>query len=234
MLPEMRRQASAHYGCSRTTIAISWTTSPGAIRWRCSWSGGFRSSFGPASTRSPSCCRSFPKLVVVTGSQGSNPLDRYAWPLIEKYPNLIFETSGYLVDGGIEEFCRRYSASRLSFRFRVSRQRRGCGDAVPWHRRKSPTPERQAIAWRQLESTSGGGQPANEPLPDRAGVSREGAFRRLAPSSTCTGTWARSTAVICHRRRWSACATGSSAAACGGSSARTIRPWPATSSAATL
>lgn len=59
--------------------------------------------------------RSFPELIVVTGSQGSNPLDRYAWPLIEKFPNLLFESSGYLVDGGIEEFCRRYSASRLLF-----------------------------------------------------------------------------------------------------------------------
>jgi predicted TIM-barrel fold metal-dependent hydrolase len=59
--------------------------------------------------------RSFPELVVVTASQGSNPLDRYAWPLIEKYPNLIFETSGYVVDNGIEEFCRRYSAARLVF-----------------------------------------------------------------------------------------------------------------------
>jgi hypothetical protein len=59
--------------------------------------------------------RSFPDLVVVTGSQGSNPLDRYAWPLVERFPNLVYETSGYLVDGGIEEFCRRYSASRLVF-----------------------------------------------------------------------------------------------------------------------
>jgi hypothetical protein len=59
--------------------------------------------------------RSFPELVVVTGSQGSNPLDRYAWPLIEQFPHLMFDTSGYLVDGGIEEFCRRYSASRLIF-----------------------------------------------------------------------------------------------------------------------
>ena len=59
--------------------------------------------------------RSFPSLVVITGSQGSNPLDRYAWPLIEKFPNLIFETSSYLVDGAIEEFCKRYSASRLIF-----------------------------------------------------------------------------------------------------------------------
>jgi hypothetical protein len=59
--------------------------------------------------------RSFPNLVVVTGSQGANPLDRYAWPLVEKFPNLVFETSGYLVDGGIEEFCKRYSARSLVF-----------------------------------------------------------------------------------------------------------------------
>jgi hypothetical protein len=59
--------------------------------------------------------KSFPDLIVITGSQGSNPLDRYAWPLIERFPNLMFETSGYLVDGGIEEFCRRYSAARLIF-----------------------------------------------------------------------------------------------------------------------
>jgi hypothetical protein len=59
--------------------------------------------------------QSFPKLVVVTGSQGANPLDRYAWPLVEKYPHLIFETSAYLVDGGIEEFCKRYGAARLVF-----------------------------------------------------------------------------------------------------------------------
>jgi hypothetical protein len=59
--------------------------------------------------------KSYPDLVIVTGSQGSNPLDRYAWPLIEKYPHLYFDTSGYIVDAGIEEFCRRYSAQRLVF-----------------------------------------------------------------------------------------------------------------------
>jgi hypothetical protein len=59
--------------------------------------------------------RAFPDLVVVTSSQGSNPLDRYAWPLVEKYPNLIFDISAYLVDAGIEEFCKRYSAKRLVF-----------------------------------------------------------------------------------------------------------------------
>lgn len=59
--------------------------------------------------------RSFPRLVVVTSTQGTNPLDRYAWPLIERYPNLHFETSGYLVDGIIEEFCHRFGAERLIY-----------------------------------------------------------------------------------------------------------------------
>jgi predicted TIM-barrel fold metal-dependent hydrolase len=59
--------------------------------------------------------RAFPELVVITGTQGSNPLDRYAWPLIERYPHLYFETAGYLVDGIIEAFCQRYGANRLLF-----------------------------------------------------------------------------------------------------------------------
>lgn len=59
--------------------------------------------------------RAFPELVVITGTQGSNPLDRYAWPLIEAFPNLYFETAGYLVDGIIEAFCERYGAQRLIF-----------------------------------------------------------------------------------------------------------------------
>ena len=59
--------------------------------------------------------RSFPKLVVITGTQGSNPLDRYAWPLIERYPHLHFDTSAYLVDGILEVFVKRFGASRLVF-----------------------------------------------------------------------------------------------------------------------
>ena len=59
--------------------------------------------------------RSFPKLVVITGTQGTNPLDRYAWPLIEKYPHLYFDTSAYFVDGILESFVKRFGASRLLF-----------------------------------------------------------------------------------------------------------------------
>jgi hypothetical protein len=93
--------------------------------------------------------RSFPNLLVVTGSQGSNPLDRYAWPLVEKFPNLIFETSGYLVDGGIEEFCKRYSAARLIFGSGYPDNSSGAAMLALAHAEISET-ERQAIAWDNL------------------------------------------------------------------------------------
>lgn len=93
--------------------------------------------------------RSFPNLVIVTGSQGSNPLDRYAWPLIEKYPNLIFETSGYVVDNGIEEFCRRYSASRLVFGSGYPENSSGAAMLALTHA-EIPLADRQAIAGDNL------------------------------------------------------------------------------------
>jgi predicted TIM-barrel fold metal-dependent hydrolase len=93
--------------------------------------------------------RSFPDLIVVTGSQGSNPLDRYAWPLIEKFPHLIFETSGYLVDGGIEEFCQRYSASRLVFGSGYPDNSSGAA-MLTLARAEISDAERHSIAWDNL------------------------------------------------------------------------------------
>jgi len=94
--------------------------------------------------------RSFPELVIVTASQGSNPLDRYAWPLVEKYPNLVFETSGYVVDAGIEEFCKRYSASRLVFGSGYPENSSGAAMLALTHAEISGA-ERQAIAAGNLE-----------------------------------------------------------------------------------
>jgi hypothetical protein len=59
--------------------------------------------------------KAFPELTVVTGTHGFNPLDRYAWPVVERFPNLHIETSCYLTDGAIEEFCQRYGSHRLLF-----------------------------------------------------------------------------------------------------------------------
>src|SRR5262249_25880373 len=97
-----------------------------------------------------SLLRSFPDLVLVTASQGSNPLDRYAWPLVEKYPKLIFETSGYIVDSGIEEFCRRYSASRLVFGSGYPENSSGAA-MLALTCAEIPAGDRQAIARDNLE-----------------------------------------------------------------------------------
>ncbi len=93
--------------------------------------------------------RSFPELVVVMGSQGANPLDRYAWPLIECYPHLHFETSGYLVDGGIEEFCQRYGAARLLFGSGFPDNAGGAA-MLTLARADISEADRQAIAWDNL------------------------------------------------------------------------------------
>jgi len=94
--------------------------------------------------------QSFPKLVIVTASQGSNPLDRYAWPLIERYPHLTFETSGYVVDAGIEEFCKRYSASRLVFGSGYPDNSSGAAMLALAHAEISDA-QRRAIASENLE-----------------------------------------------------------------------------------
>jgi hypothetical protein len=98
--------------------------------------------------------RSFPELVVVTGSQGANPLDRYAWPLVERYPGLVFETSGYLVDGGIEEVCRRYSAARLVFGSGFPDNANGAA-MLTLARAEISDVDRQAIAWDNLSRLLG-------------------------------------------------------------------------------
>jgi predicted TIM-barrel fold metal-dependent hydrolase len=94
--------------------------------------------------------RAFPRLTIVTGSQGSNPLDRYAWPIVERFPNLLFETSAYLVDGGIEAFCDRYSASRLVFGTGFPDNAAGAAMLALAHA-DIPEPDRAAIAGGNLE-----------------------------------------------------------------------------------
>ena len=59
--------------------------------------------------------RAFPSATVITDTLGSAPLDRYAWPLLEAYPNLYYETAGYLTAGAIEACCQRFGAGRLVF-----------------------------------------------------------------------------------------------------------------------
>lgn len=56
-----------------------------------------------------------PELIVVAVNQGPHSLERYLRPLLDQFSKLYVETSAYMVDGLIEEFCERYGPERLLF-----------------------------------------------------------------------------------------------------------------------
>jgi predicted TIM-barrel fold metal-dependent hydrolase len=57
----------------------------------------------------------FPRLITIVVNQGPHSLERYLRPLFDRYANLYLDSSYYIVDGLIEEFCQRYGAQRLLF-----------------------------------------------------------------------------------------------------------------------
>jgi hypothetical protein len=59
--------------------------------------------------------KEFPGLRLIAINLGPHSVERYTRPLIEKYPEFRMETSNYMVDGLIEEFCRLYGPKRLIF-----------------------------------------------------------------------------------------------------------------------
>lgn len=59
--------------------------------------------------------KEFPDLRVVAMNQGPHSLERFLRPMVEEFEHLYIDTSYYLVDGLIEEFCERYGASRLLY-----------------------------------------------------------------------------------------------------------------------
>jgi len=56
-----------------------------------------------------------PGLIVVAMNQGPHSQERCLRPMIDAYPDLYLDTSCLIVDGLIEEFCRRYGPDRLLF-----------------------------------------------------------------------------------------------------------------------
>ena len=56
-----------------------------------------------------------PDIIVLAVNQGPHSLERYLRPLLDQFPRLHLETSAYMVDGLIEEFCERYGPARLLF-----------------------------------------------------------------------------------------------------------------------
>lgn len=56
-----------------------------------------------------------PDIIVMAIGQGPHSVERYLRPLLDAYPNLHLDTSAYMVEGLIEDFCGRYGPERLLF-----------------------------------------------------------------------------------------------------------------------
>ncbi len=94
--------------------------------------------------------RDFPRLVVVAVNQGPHSLERYLRPLVETYPNLYVDTSYYITDGLIEEFCARYGPDRLLFGTAFPDNCSG-GALLRVAQADIPSAHREAIAGKNLE-----------------------------------------------------------------------------------
>ena len=57
----------------------------------------------------------FPQLTVVAVNQGPHSIERYLRPLVETFSRLYLDTSYYIIEGAIEEFCALYGHQRLLF-----------------------------------------------------------------------------------------------------------------------
>jgi predicted TIM-barrel fold metal-dependent hydrolase len=59
--------------------------------------------------------KDFPGLRVILMNQGPHSFERYLRPLLDRYESLFLETSYYIIEGSIEEFCNLYGAERILF-----------------------------------------------------------------------------------------------------------------------
>lgn len=57
----------------------------------------------------------FPELTVILTDLPSWGPDRYLRPLLERYPNVYVEISGYMIDGGLEALVGDYGPGRILF-----------------------------------------------------------------------------------------------------------------------
>jgi predicted TIM-barrel fold metal-dependent hydrolase len=98
--------------------------------------------------------KEMPELRVVLSEQPNWGCDRYFRPLIERYPNVYVELSGYFVAGGLDAFVRDYGAKRLLFGTNFPESYLGANMLAVRHLDVSPA-DRQAIAGGNLEKLLG-------------------------------------------------------------------------------
>ena len=95
-------------------------------------------------------CSSHPNLPLVLVRVGYR-IDRIAYPLLERHPNLRFEISGYQVHHGIEEISRRFGIHRLLFGTALPGIEPGGAVAIVTYA-DLPVEEKQLMAAGNLES----------------------------------------------------------------------------------
>ncbi|MCL5998465.1 MAG: amidohydrolase [Chloroflexi bacterium] len=94
--------------------------------------------------------KDFPNLVIVAVNQGPHSLERYLRPLLDVFPKLYVDTSYYISDGLVEEFCARYGPSRLLFGTAYPDNCSG-GALLRVAQADIPQASREAIACKNLE-----------------------------------------------------------------------------------
>ncbi|MBE6929583.1 MAG: hypothetical protein E7463_04820 [Ruminococcaceae bacterium] len=59
--------------------------------------------------------REFPRLTVILSNIGIWPSARLIWPLLNRYPNVYFESGDFGMTHGYEEVCAKFGSERLLF-----------------------------------------------------------------------------------------------------------------------
>ena len=94
--------------------------------------------------------KEMPELRVVLSEQSNWGSDRLFRPLVDRYPNVYVELSGYFVAGGLDAFVRDYSAKRLLFGTNFPESYLGANMLAVAHLDVSQA-DRQAIAGGNLK-----------------------------------------------------------------------------------
>jgi predicted TIM-barrel fold metal-dependent hydrolase len=98
--------------------------------------------------------KELPELRLVLSEQPNWGCDRYFRPLVERYPNVYVELSGYFVAGGLETFVRDYGAKQLLFGTNFPESYHGANMLAVAQADVSPA-DRAAIASGNLERLLG-------------------------------------------------------------------------------
>jgi predicted TIM-barrel fold metal-dependent hydrolase len=92
----------------------------------------------------------FPKLTVVITNIGCWPSGRFVFPLLNRYPNVYFETGDFTMMRGYETACGKFGCERLLFSTNFPTNSMGCAVSALMNSGIS-IEEKEAIAHKNIE-----------------------------------------------------------------------------------